>query len=455
MLKQILSEMYIDPDLLAELSEEQKQILFFKMRQEQIRRWKEREAAADKVSAKKPLPKKASKKSVQWKLGADNDVWVWVMGEHPSDKSYAAICEEIQAQRAKRLANEQGKETRETDCAVTQSLQPQPEVLGETEVQGNNKNTVEEQKEEARKNTAGTIGKSQELKKEARDVHQMLADCQMRKSGFSQMKGGHRRNSREETTVQLKAIPQSHVPQSHACSEKTLQKSDENEPEWQESLRKSKAADEKRRSLARQARDDYRRLSLQGAHRGKQADISKNATAGDRRPLQYPPLPPKPKLLPPVTTNGRAVRKEGIQRTISSSAEESIIRWFKEEQFPLRAGYQKNTDTIAPWFHGILTSRKAEELLSKTVPGSFLVRVSEKIKGYVLSYQSAEGCKHFLIDASSDSYSFLGVDQLQHSTLADLVDYHKDEPITSMGKELLLYPCGQEDHEPDYISLFE
>lgn len=73
-------------------------------------------------------------------------------------------------------------------------------------------------------------------------------------------------------------------------------------------VRKSKAADEKRRSLARQARDDYRRLSLQGAHRGKQADISKNATAGDRRPLQYPPLPPKPKLLPPAMANGRAVR---------------------------------------------------------------------------------------------------------------------------------------------------
>ncbi|NWX51356.1 SH24A protein, partial [Steatornis caripensis] len=190
-------------------------------------------------------------------------------------------------------------------------------------------------------------------------------------------------------------------------------------------VRKSKAADEKRRSLARQARDDYRRLSLQGIHRGKQADISKSATAGDRRPLQYPPLPPKPKLIPPATANGRAIRKEGIQRTISNSTEESIIKWFKDEQFPLRAGYQKTTDTIAPWFHGILTSKKAEELLSKTVPGSFLVRVSEKIKGYVLSYRSVEGCKHFLIDASSDSYSFLGVDQLQHSTLADLVDYHK------------------------------
>lgn len=49
---------------------------------------------------------------MKWKLGADNDVWVWVMGEHPSDKSYAAICEEIQAQRAKQLASEQGKEVR-------------------------------------------------------------------------------------------------------------------------------------------------------------------------------------------------------------------------------------------------------------------------------------------------------------------------------------------------------
>ncbi|XP_074721214.1 SH2 domain-containing protein 4A isoform X1 [Strix uralensis] len=453
MLKQILSDMYIDPDLLAELSEEQKQILFFKMRQEQIRRWEEREAAADKASAKKPLPRKANGKSVTWKLGADNDVWVWVMGEHPSDKSYAAICEEIQAQRAKRLAREQGKEGRETDSSVTWSLHPQPGVLGETDLYRNKKSTVEEKKEGGRKTAAATTGKSQELaKKETRDVHQMLADCHVRKHGFQQVKEAQRRNSGEETTVHQEAIPQSHP---SLESQRTLQKSDENEPEWQESLRKSKAADEKRRSLARQARDDYRRLSLQGIHRGKQADISKGATAGDRRPLQYPPLPPKPKLLPPVMANGRTIRKEGVQRTISNSTEENIIRWFKEEQFPLRAGYQKTTDMIAPWFHGILTSKKAEELLNKTVPGSFLVRISEKIKGYVLSYRSVEGCKHFLIDASSDSYSFLGVDQLQHSTLADLVDYHKDEPITSLGKELLLYPCGQEDQEPDYISLFE
>lgn len=69
------------------------------------------------------------------------------------------------------------------------------------------------------------------------------------------------------------------------------------------SVRKSKAADERRRSMAKQARDDYKRLSMQAIEKGSVTERAKNFGEAKR-----PPLPPKPK--PTSSTNSNC----GISR---------------------------------------------------------------------------------------------------------------------------------------------
>lgn len=422
MLRQILSDMFIDPDLLAELSEEQKQILFYKMREEQIRRWKEREAAMEKKESLpvKSRPKKENGKSVHWKLGADKQVWVWVMGEHHLDKPYDVLCDEILAERERLRA------VKDSELRKAQSL----ELSNSLKVRSQNCDL-------------------QALKKtEPQNVTRKAAAEEA--SGQGPRAIPTKKDDKAQTKDLTKKKDSEELKQTEDEKTKQIYKSWKEDSEWQASLRKSKAADEKRRSLAKQAREDYKRLS----QRGRSGDGLQSPLTGPQKPRR-PPLPPKPLFLQPLGSPPKSLGNQGVIRTKTSSVQEDTIRWFKEEQLPFRAGYQKNSDTIAPWFHGILTLKKANELLSTGVPGSFLIRVSEKIKGYALSYRSEEGCKHFLIDASANSYSFLGVDQLQHATLADLVEYHKEEPITSLGKELLLYPCGQQDKPPDYLELFQ
>lgn len=422
MLRQILSEMFIDPDLLAELSEEQKQILFYKMREEQIRRWKEREAAMERKESLpvKSRPKKENGKSVHWKLGADKQVWVWVMGEHHLDKPYDVLCDEILAERehlraAKDAELRKAQSLQFTNSLEIKSLNCDLQAVKKTEPQNVTRKAAAE---EATDQGPRAIPTKKDDKAQTKDL------------------------TKKKDSEELK--------QTEDEKTKQIYKNWKEDSEWQASLRKSKAADEKRRSLAKQAREDYKRLS----QRGRSGDGLQNPLTGPQKPKR-PPLPPKPQFLQPLGSPPKSLGNQGVIRTNTSSTQEDIIRWFKEEQLPFRAGYQKNSDTIAPWFHGILTLKKADELLSTGMPGSFLIRVSEKIKGYALSYLSEEGCKHFLIDASANSYSFLGVDQLQHATLADLVEYHKEEPITSLGKELLLFPCGQQDKPPDYLELFQ
>lgn len=97
MLQQILADMYIDPDVLEALNDEQKKILFFKMREEQVRRWKEQEENEGKEGIKKEKcrQKKGPCKSVSWLLGSDGDVLVCIIEESDELKSPKLILSEL------------------------------------------------------------------------------------------------------------------------------------------------------------------------------------------------------------------------------------------------------------------------------------------------------------------------------------------------------------------------
>lgn len=83
MLAKILEDMWVEPEVLQALSEEQKRILFLKMREEQVRRWRVREETEEREGTDydSNRPKKADLKHVKWLLGRDGDVSVSVFGE--------------------------------------------------------------------------------------------------------------------------------------------------------------------------------------------------------------------------------------------------------------------------------------------------------------------------------------------------------------------------------------
>lgn len=70
-LAEILREMYVDSEILEQLSMEQRDVLFRKMREEQVRRWrvKERELEAEE---KRHPPKRAKSK-----VRTTDCSWVW------------------------------------------------------------------------------------------------------------------------------------------------------------------------------------------------------------------------------------------------------------------------------------------------------------------------------------------------------------------------------------------
>jgi len=95
------------------------------------------------------------------------------------------------------------------------------------------------------------------------------------------------------------------------------------------------------------------------------------------------------------------------------------------------ASVSKIRSRCAPLLTGIISRDEAENQLRDKWAGSFLVRVSDKIWGYVISYRcvdQSDGAsvkfKHFLIDADTSGYRLFGAANFVHHSLSNLVEYH-------------------------------
>ncbi|XP_062987731.1 SH2 domain-containing protein 4B [Elgaria multicarinata webbii] len=430
MLQQILRDMYIDPELLAELNEEQKHVLFYKMREEQVRRWREREEKAhegEAVLKRTARLKQNNGKQVQWLSGTDGEVWVWIMGEADGDKAYEQISEELISERARHQAQKEAEELwKQKEAEITKKFRDAMAKEKARIVAEKWKTEIDDRK--AAKLMEEKI--QEELKKREEEERQR---------GEEQIRLQEERRA-QELYLSLKQ------------DEQDSQHNEKEDHEWEAQLRRSKAADEERSHKAQRARDEYQRQSLRAIQKGKVAGLSHLFQAAglnieqEAKLTNICPIQPLTVMVP---------TSKAWERPSRPFSREVIIQWFKEEQLPRRAGFERNSNTVAPWFHGIISRQEAEELLMNRSEGAFLVRVSEKIWGYALSYRHQSGFKHFLVDASGDFYSFLGVDPNRHATLTDLIDFHKEEIITSSGGELLQEPCRQTKNPPDYSPLFE
>ncbi|XP_032519007.2 SH2 domain-containing protein 4B-like [Danaus plexippus] len=424
MLQQILREMWVDPEILAELDETQKQTLFCKMREEQVRRWQEWDKKVGKHE-NETRNQQNGKKQVQFLKGEDGEPWVWVMGEHPDDKSIETIlCEETRARAVAQARVEAHQLRKSVEKELTHLIDYKPLDSLEQKFDISPKNVdsledtldlycsvdelrqrIEELEPEVKEKSDSEADKDyceehgkMNLKKNTLQFNfiegkkDVIQDSGRAGDGVSlRVAAWERRVAAARAGDILRGL--------RARRARTLRdaqaQAQGGDALWREQERKAKEAEAAMREIARAAREVHRRTS--------------HLAPACALPASKPPN------------------------------REAVLDWFKTKELPKGVGLDENHKPV-DWFHGLISRCQAEQQLQRSAAGSFLVRVSERVWGYAISYRG-ERTKHYLVD-TADGYSLLGAGQLRHETLADLINYHKRVPITESGGELLTTPCA-------------
>ncbi|KAM4743628.1 uncharacterized protein FYW61_021942 [Anableps anableps] len=124
---------------------------------------------------------------------------------------------------------------------------------------------------------------------------------------------------------------------------------------------------------------------------------------------------------------------------------ELVLRWFTDTQAPLIL----QNGNFPNWFQGLAARKEAEDLLSDKALGSFLIRLSDKAIGYILSYKGHDRCRHFVISQNPDGQFVIAGDCQLFGSLTELIEHYKVSPIQPFG-EYLKSSCSKDDGDDLY-----
>ncbi|EGD83577.1 hypothetical protein PTSG_04184 [Salpingoeca rosetta] len=462
-LETVLQDMFVDPEILEELSKDQREILFELMREEQIRRWKSREHSdLWKLQAKKKKPAR-----IQWASTAV--IWDDVDAEKKAAEA-AKRLEQIERERAAKEEEEDQQEAK-----ILAEIELQNEVAKRTadaerrteELRRREEEEKKRLEEEAIRERQAAIEREQYLSlKEARlAAEKEAAQRKAREEAARKLEeqrraeeerlAEERRRAEEEAKKHAESKQQEIYESMREVRERSRRQKEEEEKRmdaiFMEQQQRAKQADEEKRKAVQLARRYTREKAAQDAAGTILKRIqSKKEAAPAKPPLaprggsmaRAPSLNKRPPPLPPQLSQDMSRLKVAPgnpdSRPSRPTDTNSIVQWFQQDQLPRGTG-RDAVGRWLPWFHGIISRTDAEQLLRGQPCGAFLLRVSTRIWGYTLSFVDTDRFKHFLVDVSDGEYKVFGSQSSRsHKDLATLIAFHQSRPVSKTGTKLTL-----------------
>ncbi|OAF70890.1 SH2 domain-containing protein 4A [Intoshia linei] len=475
MLKTILKNMYVDPELLNDLDEEQMQILFYQIRQEQLRRYNLRENEK-KASA---IMKSSSEKKINFKEGEDSNICIEVaenewttdlkkihkncscyqkhnrklsnclnykkyykrqIKDHYSEKNHDSLYPMYlnMYDKSDLFESTDSEKTRSVEEESNEELYIVPQVVDtkiesinenkETKNLDDNKNMYIKSPEIANKKPNDVI-ENKGYDKAKKEIGSVKSIVQRQHSLIRKTKKTFTNQFNDsEAQNKLKEI-------NHNWKNKLLLV---NVTKENQDLNESQKKANKDKFFQNKYEEDWKEREQKAREAEKQKSDLTKYLSKDRRKLSRKILTESCVI---VSHEDRNLCKNDI--SIPNNFQD-ILNWFKREE--KENCFEANSNRPFPWFYGILTREESNNILLNSKDGTYLIKLSFKIYGYTLGIKMKNGIINYLIEKNSQQfYVFFGKPKPEFSTLNELIQFYNRSPITWNGMEVLQHvPMCQE-----------